>query len=138
MFKEIDCHNAGYNDMEMGLSGLTRRAATKDEIKQSKIRQNETKMRGLPPWAGLESINTCDGDVDSQQTSVLKSSRTLRQWADEYCASNKLLKEFTYEKVHTHPLRSYASRSLRTDRMWLEFPQPPFCNRRCCQVYLLL
>ncbi|KAI0936401.1 hypothetical protein AcW1_000653 [Taiwanofungus camphoratus] len=99
MFKEIDCHNAGYNDMEMGLSGLTRRAATKDEIKQSKIRQNETKMRGLPPWAGLESINTCDGDVDSQQTSVLKSSRTLRQWADEYCASNKLLKEFTYEKI---------------------------------------
>jgi len=29
----------------------------------------------------------------------LRSSKTLRGWADEYCASKKYLKEFTYEKV---------------------------------------
>jgi len=29
----------------------------------------------------------------------LRSSKTLRQWADEYCASPKYLKEFVYKKV---------------------------------------
>lgn len=31
--------------------------------------------------------------------SVYKSSKTVREWADEYCASPKILKEFTYTKV---------------------------------------
>ncbi|KAG8219789.1 hypothetical protein J3R82DRAFT_761 [Butyriboletus roseoflavus] len=31
--------------------------------------------------------------------SVLKSSWTLRQWADDYCSSKKFFKEFEYHKV---------------------------------------
>jgi hypothetical protein len=34
----------------------------------------------------------------------LRSSKTLREWADDYCASPKYLKEFVYEKV-SHPPR---------------------------------
>ncbi|KAI0052871.1 hypothetical protein FA95DRAFT_1553158 [Auriscalpium vulgare] len=30
---------------------------------------------------------------------MLRSSWTLRQWADHYCASNKTLKEFVYTKT---------------------------------------
>jgi len=32
-------------------------------------------------------------------SSVLKSSWTLRQWADDYCSSRRYLKEFNYRKV---------------------------------------
>lgn len=41
-----------------------------------------------------------DGSMQSFEENVsLRSSKTLRQWADEYCASPKSLKEFVYHKV---------------------------------------
>jgi len=41
-----------------------------------------------------------DDDAESGDGKMYrKSSRTLRQWADEYCASDKIFKEFTFEKV---------------------------------------
>ncbi len=53
-------------------------------------------MRGFPPWIG--SLNAQrEGTID--ETNVLKSSKSLREWADEYCASEKHLKEFVYKKV---------------------------------------
>jgi len=44
----------------------------------------ERKRRGQEPW-------TWKGQTT-------KGSRTVREWADEFCASNKVLKEFEYKK----------------------------------------
>jgi hypothetical protein len=56
----------------------------------------ERRARGLPPW-----ITNTDGWADAiyDDARPLRSSKTLRQWADEYCASQKYLKEFVYRKV---------------------------------------
>lgn len=67
-----------------------RRKATLEEIDQFKTRERVRADEGLPPWVdpdGTDHLN------------VLQSSITLRQWADEYCTSPKVLKEFVYEKV---------------------------------------
>ncbi|KAJ7786286.1 hypothetical protein B0H16DRAFT_1670459 [Mycena metata] len=73
-----------------------KRKATRAEIKQFKGWVKDRTARGLPPW--ITSIEAWSDGISPNAT-VLKSSRTLRQWADEYCASPKHLKEFTYEKV---------------------------------------
>ncbi|KAL0569550.1 hypothetical protein V5O48_012413 [Marasmius crinis-equi] len=52
---------------------------------------------GLPPWV-TESAQTPHID-DYLSSSALRSSKTVRQWADNYCGSPKLLKQFTYRKV---------------------------------------
>ncbi|KAG6911982.1 hypothetical protein DXG01_000230 [Tephrocybe rancida] len=57
----------------------------------------ERTARGYPPWA-LSTDGWTEETVDDG-VSALKSSKSLRQWADEYCASQKYLKEFVYDKV---------------------------------------
>ncbi|CAL1695718.1 unnamed protein product [Somion occarium] len=104
MFKEVDGVFApDESDIENGLEFRSRRKATKDEISSAKAWEKERKARGLPPWIGpgmsMESWSAAvSPEVDPSQTNVLKSSKSLRQWADEYCASKKHLKEFTYER----------------------------------------
>ncbi|KAH9950374.1 hypothetical protein B0H21DRAFT_532423 [Amylocystis lapponica] len=90
MVMEVDAHDA-----EAGLPAPGRQRATARMIDAAKAWQKEQRARGLPPWAGPES----DAALAPHQTTVLRSSKTLRQWADEYCASDKLLKEFTYERI---------------------------------------
>jgi hypothetical protein len=51
---------------------------------------------GLPPWV---QGNVLSGPQRVPNDLVVRSSRTFRQWADEYCASDKLLKEFVFKKV---------------------------------------
>ena len=76
---------------------LQRRAATG---KESEVIDHLRKYRvenGLPPWVQVEE--RVMAMEDRPIGPVYKSSRTVRQWADDYCASDKLLKEFMYEKV---------------------------------------
>ncbi|KAG6890377.1 hypothetical protein C0992_001967 [Termitomyces sp. T32_za158] len=56
----------------------------------------ERAARGFPPWA-LSSDGWSEDTIDDGVG--LQSSKTVRQWADDYCASHKYLKEFVYEKV---------------------------------------
>ncbi|KAJ7125604.1 hypothetical protein C8R43DRAFT_1029504 [Mycena crocata] len=73
-----------------------KRKATRAEIKLFKGWLDDRTARGLPPWVtGIDAWS----EGMSARANVMKSSRTLRQWADLYCASPKHLKEFTYEKV---------------------------------------
>ncbi|KAJ7225539.1 hypothetical protein GGX14DRAFT_421002 [Mycena pura] len=72
-----------------------KRKATRSEIKLFNSWVVDRTSRGLPPW--ISSVEAFS-DMSANAT-VLKSSRTLRQWAVEYCASPKHLKEFIYEKV---------------------------------------
>ncbi|KAF8898773.1 hypothetical protein BD779DRAFT_1485467 [Infundibulicybe gibba] len=70
--------------------GESRSKASKEQIDLFKIWEHERALKGIPPWVSRDGIDT---------TTVLKSSKTFRQWIDEYCASRKILKEFIYEKV---------------------------------------
>ncbi|KAJ7487574.1 hypothetical protein B0H11DRAFT_2013955 [Mycena galericulata] len=76
-----------------------KRKATRAEIKLFKGWIADRTARGLPPWVSSSEGWVPSTDGTTSNAPVLKSSRTLRQWADEYCASPKYLKEFTYEKV---------------------------------------
>jgi hypothetical protein len=81
--------------------GNDRRKATKPEINMFKAWRDKRIEQGLAPWVGDESRWHGHGDSTAMnEIDGLRSSRTLRKWADEYCASQKHLKEFTYEKVN--------------------------------------
>lgn len=86
----------GHMVRETESSGNTQRA--KRFVERKYLNWVEERMsRGLPPWAS----NT-DGrseDTSNDGVTALQSSKTVRQWADDYCASQKYLKEFVYEKV---------------------------------------
>jgi hypothetical protein len=98
----------GRMSREVGLPGdgdITK--ADRSTIKRFKAWRAVRQRRGLPPWVGP------DDDVPSRTSAVqrshsmnvLKSSWTLRQWADDYCQSRKIFKEFVYEKVRTDLFR---------------------------------
>ncbi|KIY52692.1 hypothetical protein FISHEDRAFT_34557 [Fistulina hepatica ATCC 64428] len=53
----------------------------------------ERRMRGFPPWV------LAPDQISEDEFDGMLSSRTVRQWADDYCASRKHLKEFVYNKV---------------------------------------
>lgn len=101
-----------HGELQEGLLAHERRRRWKPdgrEAKAAKAWKEERAMRGLPPWVGSQAgLPPPAGGVGQPsnanmfQTDVLRSSMTVRQWADEYCASNKLLKEFTYKKVKSH------------------------------------
>ncbi|KAG6857537.1 hypothetical protein H0H87_000136 [Tephrocybe sp. NHM501043] len=76
--------------------GHTQRAPRSVEKQYLKWTEERT-ARGFPPWA-LVTDGWSEETVDDG-VAALKSSKTLRQWADEYCASPKYLKEFVYDKV---------------------------------------
>ncbi|KAH9171042.1 hypothetical protein EDB89DRAFT_1973790 [Lactarius sanguifluus] len=61
----------------------------------------EQRSRGLPPWVAKERLaNFPIGAVEQpRRVDVSQSSWTLRQWADDYCQSQKIFKEFVYRKV---------------------------------------
>lgn len=78
-------------------TGTGTREATNAENKTQKLKETERIKRGLPPW-----VNDLDGSHEATQGDLesLQSSKSLRQWADEYCASPKYLKEFVFQKVN--------------------------------------
>jgi hypothetical protein len=73
------------------LGVTTKRKASRKELGIWKIWRRKRDAQGLPPWTG----NSFGPNTGSE----LRSSRTVRQWCDDYCSSNKLLKEFIYTKV---------------------------------------
>jgi len=76
---------------------LQKRAATRKEGKAIDRLRKYRVENGVPPWVQMEDSVTVMHHRPNGP--VYRSSRTVRQWADDYCASDKLLKEFMYEKV---------------------------------------
>jgi len=72
-----------------------KRLARRTETEASKRWWKKRRAAGLPPWAGVAD----DRRAETIEPLTLKSSKTLRQWADEYCNSPKYLKQFEYDKV---------------------------------------
>lgn len=98
MYREVE--TGEFTDIEGMVRHRKRRHAYRKQVNIGKARLRERRDRGLPPWASLDGEGSRGpAGTEVNYTKVLKSSQTLRQWADEYCASDKVLKEFTYEKV---------------------------------------
>ena len=98
MYMQVDSNDLVTHDLELALpSG--RRKSTNEEQKAARERKKLRKEHGLPPWIASGPESWFQQSDTPQCPVVLQSSKTLRGWADEYCASNKLLKEFTYTKV---------------------------------------
>ena len=77
------------------------------ERKGYKLWCKERDSKGLPPWIGSYSRNPLlPRNAPPEGEIQLKSSRTVRQWCDDYCASDKLLKEFVYTKVSGDVIRT--------------------------------
>ena len=76
---------------------LQKRAATRKEGKAIDHFRKYRVENGVPPWVQMEESAAIM--YHRPNGPVYRSSRTVRQWADDYCASDKLLKEFMYEKV---------------------------------------
>ncbi|KAF8898772.1 hypothetical protein BD779DRAFT_1485463 [Infundibulicybe gibba] len=78
---------------EGGVGKSHKRKATRKEKKAWDRLVEERSSAGLPPWVERSE------PVEHANDEPLRSSKSLRQWADEYCSSPKILKEFMYEKV---------------------------------------
>jgi hypothetical protein len=90
---------------EVGLPGDTAKA-DRSTMKRFKAWQVERQKRGLPPWVGpnddaafRDAPFRTSAVQRSHSMNALRSSWTLRQWADDYCQSRNIFKEFVYEKV---------------------------------------
>lgn len=83
---------------EVGISS-EKHKAKKAELDAAKAWDKERDSRGFPPWIGSDYAWREDQPHVMHSNSVLRSSWTLRQWADDYCSSRKFLKEFEYHKV---------------------------------------
>lgn len=83
---------------EIGIGG-EKHKAKRAELNAAKAWDKERDSRGFPPWIGSDYAWREDQPHVMHDNSVLKSSWTLRQWADDYCSSRKFLKEFEYHKV---------------------------------------
>jgi len=83
----------------------TRRKTAQREVKRYKNWVERRTKLGFPPWVREEDVD--NGLVDASSlphSNGLRSSKTIREWADDYCASPKYLKEFVYEKVSLYSL----------------------------------
>jgi len=92
---------------EVGLPGDTARA-DRSTMKRFKAWRVERQKRGLPPGVGPDddaSFRTSAAERPNSMD-VLKSSWTLRQWADDYCRSRNIFKEFVYDKVRPRFVQS--------------------------------
>ncbi|KAG8895194.1 hypothetical protein FRB99_000711 [Tulasnella sp. 403] len=118
-----------------------RRTATKLEKKASESWQSRREQYGFAPWVlirgqipGMEasvetvearnrleySTNTAPEHADRYtDSSISAPTLSLRAWADEYCASPRLLKEFTFDKVvygwNFSALRQAIDTAIRTN-----------------------
>ncbi|KIY64818.1 hypothetical protein CYLTODRAFT_445755 [Cylindrobasidium torrendii FP15055 ss-10] len=71
------------------LGDAPRKALRKEKKKFGQWRKRRDGL-GLPPWVAPD---------ESLHMHTMRSTKTVRQWADQYCESPKKLKEFTYVKT---------------------------------------
>lgn len=111
----------GPQELEEGsaISSAPRRKATKDEVRLAKLRDGELRLLGLPPWirfhndapgmqAGIDNENVFRNLKNATypqappgrfSTQLHPSLKSLRDIADDFCASRKPLKEFRFRRT---------------------------------------
>jgi hypothetical protein len=99
---------------------LSKSKVKREELKKYKALCKDRADLGKPPWA---STSLSPPQIATQ----LQSSRTVRQWCDDYCASAKVLKEFVYTKVCPHFITAFLLQIyLPIGRIWVGFPEIDF------------
>lgn len=108
---------------QIGLAGLIdgisrpKRKALRMEVKAQKNWAEQRSQLGLPPWATIDDVDLSDSptflspysstplpnaswieNITTVERNPVRSTKTVRDWADEYCASPKCLKEFVFQK----------------------------------------
>ncbi|PPQ99605.1 hypothetical protein CVT24_005181 [Panaeolus cyanescens] len=76
-----------------------RRKAKRKDVNAYKDWEKKRNAMGLPPWVMEADVIAAVEGLGAPREDGLRSSKTIRDWADEYCASPKYLKEFVFEKV---------------------------------------
>ena len=110
-------------EIERPLTGEGRAAAS-SETKEYSTWCSERIKQGLPPWiSNMQDVKSPGGN----EGAALRSSKTLRQWANEYCASPKHLKEFMYEKVCVG-LTGFVFHIIRAGSVWVEYRAARACH----------
>ncbi|KAF8261215.1 hypothetical protein EI94DRAFT_1789575 [Lactarius quietus] len=90
----------GRMSKEVGPPGQTVKADY-DTINSFGTWVREHRLRGLPPWVMKKRWRANSPVGTAKQAplvGVSRSSWTLRQWADDYCQSQLIFKEFVYKK----------------------------------------
>lgn len=86
------------SDVEKSLPTPT--AYTYDASKEELVRKTHWEAgllaRGFPPWTPLNLSQESDGQLPGD---TMPSSKSIRNWVEEYCLSTKALKEFVFTKV---------------------------------------
>ncbi|KAI0322628.1 hypothetical protein OF83DRAFT_1161020 [Amylostereum chailletii] len=94
----------GQNSRALGV-GRERVRAPKPTVNALKKLLQHRQRLGLPPWVGSVDVSQPEnGDRELEASipfaqEVPLSSWTLRQWANDYCSSPKIFKEFAFEKI---------------------------------------
>ena len=113
-------------EIEQPLIGERHAAASSETKEYSAWRSERTKL-GLPPWiSNVHNVPSLEG-TQVNEAAAFRSSKTLRQWADEYCASPKHLKEFMYEKVCIG-LTGFVFHIIRAGSVWVEYRTARACH----------
>ncbi|KAH6917410.1 hypothetical protein BKA70DRAFT_333703 [Coprinopsis sp. MPI-PUGE-AT-0042] len=102
-----------------GLDGTSRvkRKALRMEVKAHKNWAEQRSQLGLPPWSTIDDIDLSDSpailspysatplpnatwieNLTTIERNPIRSTKNVRDWADEYCASPKYLKEFVFQQ----------------------------------------
>lgn len=74
------------------------RAATRKERRRLDNFSRWRATWGLAPWTPMSAYQEYDTE-DVQYPVSAHPSMTVRQWADDYCHSQKIMKEFNFKKV---------------------------------------
>ncbi|KAG8900386.1 hypothetical protein FRB99_006094 [Tulasnella sp. 403] len=126
-----------------------RRKATEAEKQNAAGRRYRREETGLPPWVLLSGeVHGTEACIESERSrrrwqyathsqaegfddsELLPPPKTLRDWADEYCASKKMLKEFQFRKVvfgwNISQLRMAVHTTIRANYLRPEEPSIDF------------
>lgn len=90
------------------------RAATRQERKREKLFTTWLTDSGIPPWTPMSAYDGIYGApqaVERLAPLPLAPQMSVREWADDYCQSTKILKDFKFSKVA--PNYRYLTRGMR-------------------------
>jgi len=75
------------------------RRATRKERKAEKLFAKWLEDSGLPPWTPISGMPSAPEAIERLAPLPLGPQMSVREWADDYCHSAKILKDFNFRKV---------------------------------------
>ncbi|KAI0825081.1 hypothetical protein BC628DRAFT_287069 [Trametes gibbosa] len=101
LYREVDRPRDDH-DPEHGIVRTKRKKAHEKDVDATVAWKEFRWQNGLPPWVGPNDRDAQGGSDQVRMlprpASTLRSSRSIQDWAHEYCKSKKKLKEFVYDK----------------------------------------